>query len=137
MPGHASTTWQGDPSSTPERLTVCRESPGTCAALGLSHTELGHESHGGQQDRGTTRPTFALALVHHFEVGVVSALGRQQVALVAVGVAVRAADLQLAGEAGAVGGAGALRPPVLHLANLVGAAHHSLAALWGQRGSSV
>lgn len=65
----------------------------------------------------------------------VSALGRQQVALVAVGVAVGAADLQLAGEAGAVGGAGALGPPVLHLANLVGAAHHPLAALWGHKGS--
>lgn len=47
MPGHASTTWQGDPFSTPERLTVCWESPGICADLGLSHTELGHESHRG------------------------------------------------------------------------------------------
>lgn len=78
-------------------------------------------------------PTFAFALVHHFEVGVVPALGRQQVALVAVGVAVGAADLQLAGQAGAVRGAGALGTPVLHLADLVGAADHPLAALWGQR----
>lgn len=98
-----------------------------------------HESHRGRDEKGwggTTRPTFAFALVHHFEVGVVSALGRQQVALVSVGVAVGAADLQLAGQAGAVGGTGALGTPVLHLADLVGAAHHPLAALWGQRGAA-
>lgn len=41
--------------------------------------------------------TFAFALVHHFEVGVVSALGRQQVTLIPVGVAIGATDLQLAG----------------------------------------
>lgn len=90
---------------------------------------------GWEQSRDAAEPTFAFALVHHFQVGVVSALGRQQVALITVGVAIRAADLQLAGQAGAIGGAGTLGPAVLHLAHLVGAAHHPLTALWGQKGA--
>lgn len=152
-PGHASTTQQGDPSPHQSGLRCTRRAglhlgPGSRAAVRLfphghsldrSHAELGTQEPQGTGRKGvggTTRPTFAFALVHHFEVGVVSALGRQQVALVSVGVAVGAADLQLAGQAGAVGGTGALGTPVLHLADLVGAAHHPLAALWGQRGAA-
>lgn len=99
-------------------------------------TGQGQDGDGKQWGRGTTAPTFAFALVHHFEVGVVSALGCQQVTLVPVGVAIGAADLQLSGQAGAVGGTGTLGTPVLHLADLVWATHHPLTALWGQRDSN-
>lgn len=84
------------------------------------------------------RLTFATALVHHVQVGLPAALGRQEFALVLVGEAVRAAHLKFPGEVGTVRGAGAVRTPKFHLTHLAGPTIHAFATLWEEeRNASV
>lgn len=74
--------------------------------------------------------TFASTLVHHFQVRVPPALGRQQLTFVPVGEAVWATHLQFLGEVGAIWGTGAVRASIFHLADFARATVYSFTRLW-------
>ena len=77
--------------------------------------------------------TAAAALVHDAQVWVAAAARGAQFALVAVGGAVRAADLKARWKPRAVGRALAARTAPQHAAGLAWAALHALARICGQR----
>lgn len=77
--------------------------------------------------------TAAATPVHHAQVRVAATARGAQLALVAVGGAVRTADLQARREPGAIGRALAARTAPQHAAGLAGAALHALARICGQR----
>lgn len=77
--------------------------------------------------------TAAAAWVHDAQVRVAAAARGTQLALITVGGAVRAADLQARWELRAVGRALAARAAPQHAARLPGAALHALARICGRR----